>query len=64
MSFAGTSVTAGHDNWFNQSYPLVVESILKDAFNAAGFIKFYYYFIFYFLKKRNKIKSKKSCNGK
>jgi hypothetical protein len=36
MSFAGTSVTAGHDNFFNQSYPIVLERLLLDSYTAAG----------------------------
>lgn len=36
MSFAGTSVTAGHDNFFNQSYPVVFGRILQPVFEAAG----------------------------
>jgi hypothetical protein len=37
MSFTGTSVTAGHDCYFNQSYPLAFESMMKPVFQAAGF---------------------------
>jgi hypothetical protein len=36
MIFGGSSVTAGHDNYFNQSYPLVFERRMKSAFEAAG----------------------------
>ena len=36
MSFAGTSVTAGHDNFFSQSYPIVLQKILLKAYTAAG----------------------------
>jgi hypothetical protein len=36
MSFAGTSVTAGHDNYFNESYPIVLERLLLDSYTAAG----------------------------
>ena len=36
MLFGGSSVTAGHDNYFNQSYPLVFERRMKKAFEAAG----------------------------
>jgi hypothetical protein len=35
MSFAGTSVTAGHDNKFEESYPIVMGKVLKPAFDAA-----------------------------
>jgi hypothetical protein len=36
IAFSGTSVTAGHDNFFNQSYPLVFERELSRSFTAAG----------------------------
>jgi hypothetical protein len=36
IAFAGTSVTAGHDNFFNQSYPLVFGRELNTSFSAAG----------------------------
>lgn len=36
FSFTGSSVTAGHDSYFNQSTPAVVEEYMKDAFVAAG----------------------------
>jgi hypothetical protein len=36
IAFSGTSVTAGHDNFFNQSYPLVLERELSRSFTAAG----------------------------
>jgi hypothetical protein len=36
IAFAGTSVTAGHDNFFNQSYPLVFGRELNRSFSAAG----------------------------
>lgn len=36
MSFAGTSVTAGHDNFYQQSYPVVMEKLIREAFVAAG----------------------------
>ena len=32
----GSSVTAGHDNNFHDSYPLVFDSRLSAAFEAAG----------------------------
>jgi len=32
----GTSVTAGHDNFFNQSFPVVWGVEMKEAFEAAG----------------------------
>lgn len=32
----GTSVTAGHDNYFNQSYPMVFESTMAQVLAAAG----------------------------
>jgi len=34
--FGGTSVTAGHDNWYNQSYPFAFERAASCAFKAAG----------------------------
>jgi hypothetical protein len=36
MIFGGTSVTAGHDNYYNQSYPFVFERRLKSAFETLG----------------------------
>lgn len=36
VSFAGTSVTAGHDNLFEESYPLVFGRALQPVFEAAG----------------------------
>ena len=32
----GTSVTAGHDNMFNQSFPVVWGQLMEEAFTAAG----------------------------
>jgi len=34
MIFGGSSVTAGHDNYFNQSYPLVFERRMKPIFDG------------------------------
>ena len=36
MIFGGSSVTAGHDNKYNQSYPFVMERRLKPLFDALG----------------------------
>jgi hypothetical protein len=36
MIFGGSSVTAGYDNYFNQSHPLVFERRMKAVFNALG----------------------------
>jgi hypothetical protein len=36
LSFGGYSITVGRGNYFNQSYPLVLESILKDAVKSLG----------------------------
>ena len=36
MIFGGSSVTAGHDNGVNNSYPLVVYYRMKNALEAAG----------------------------
>jgi hypothetical protein len=36
MIFGGSSVTAGHDNYYNQSFPAVVERRMKHLFEAAG----------------------------
>jgi hypothetical protein len=36
MVFGGSSVTAGHDNYYNQSYPFVVERRLGPALKAVG----------------------------
>lgn len=32
----GTSVTAGHDNYYNQSFPVVWGRIMEEAFTAAN----------------------------
>jgi hypothetical protein len=32
----GSSVTAGHDNYFNQSYPIVMEMIISPILSRAG----------------------------
>lgn len=37
--FAGSSVTAGHDNYLNESYPEVYERRMRPALEALG-IKF------------------------
>ena len=34
--FGGSSVTAGHDNWFDQSYPMVFERRVAGVFDALG----------------------------
>ena len=36
MVFGGSSVTAGHDNYFAQSYPMIVEKRMKDIFSALN----------------------------
>eukprot|EP00602_Paraphysomonas_sp_CaronLab_P010572 CAMPEP_0185031500 /NCGR_PEP_ID=MMETSP1103-20130426/19009_1 /TAXON_ID=36769 /ORGANISM="Paraphysomonas bandaiensis, Strain Caron Lab Isolate" /LENGTH=548 /DNA_ID=CAMNT_0027567043 /DNA_START=103 /DNA_END=1749 /DNA_ORIENTATION=+ len=36
MIFGGSSVTAGHDNLYNQSYPLVFEKRLRSTFEKLG----------------------------
>lgn len=36
LIFGGSSVTAGHDNYYNQSYPLVFERRMKPVFAALG----------------------------
>lgn len=36
MIFGGSSVTAGHDNRFNSSYPLICGKRLRPAFEALG----------------------------
>jgi hypothetical protein len=36
MIFGGSSVTAGHDNYYNQSYPFVFERRMKSAFQKSG----------------------------
>ncbi len=36
MIFGGSSVTAGHDNYYNQSYPFVAERRMKRALKALG----------------------------
>jgi len=36
MIFGGTSVTAGHDSYYNQSYPFVAERRLIKVFEALG----------------------------
>ena len=36
MIFGGSSVTAGHDNYYNQSYPFVFERRMKDIMKHFG----------------------------
>ena len=36
MIFGGSSVTAGHDSLFNESWPLVFEKRMKPVFNALN----------------------------
>lgn len=36
ISFTGSSVTAGHDSMFSDSYPVVVGNIMKPAFEPMG----------------------------
>lgn len=36
MIFGGSSVTAGHDNYYNQSYPSIVRKRMKPLFNSLG----------------------------
>jgi hypothetical protein len=36
MIFGGSSVTAGHDNYYNQSYPLVFERRMSKIFKSLG----------------------------
>ncbi len=36
MIFGGSSVTAGHDNFYNQSYPAIFNKRMKDIFAALG----------------------------
>lgn len=36
MTFGGSSVTAGHDNYYNQSYPAVVNRRLTPILKALG----------------------------
>ena len=36
ISYTGTSITAGHDSYFNQSYPRIVNEYMQPAFVAAG----------------------------
>lgn len=36
MVFGGSSVTAGHDNFFNQSYPLIFQKRMKPVFDHLG----------------------------
>lgn len=36
MIFGGSSVTAGHDNFYNQSWPFVFERRMKPLFEAVG----------------------------
>ncbi|RYY88341.1 hypothetical protein EON63_02550 [archaeon] len=36
MIFGGSSVTAGHDNYYSQAYPFVFERRMKDVFDALG----------------------------
>lgn len=36
MVFGGSSVTAGHDNHFNQSYPMIVKKRMQPLFDILG----------------------------
>lgn len=36
MTFGGSSVTAGHDNYFHQSFPMIFEKRMKPIFDALG----------------------------
>ena len=36
MIFGGSSVTAGHDNYYNQSYPFVFERRMTRIFQALN----------------------------
>ena len=36
MVFGGSSVTAGHDNLMNQSYPLIFQKRMKPTFESLG----------------------------
>ena len=36
MIFGGSSVTAGHDNYYNESYPFVYERRIKPIFDELG----------------------------
>lgn len=36
VAAAGHSVVAGHGNYFNESYPAVLDELLKKGFNAVG----------------------------
>lgn len=36
MVFGGSSVTAGHDNYFNQSYPMIFEARMSKVFALLG----------------------------
>ena len=41
MGFAGYSITVGRGNYFSQSFPFVVERVLRDAMLAVGLSNFY-----------------------
>ena len=36
MIFGGSSVTAGHDNYFNNSFPMIVQKRMQPLFNTLG----------------------------
>ena len=36
VGFTGSSVTAGHDNYYNESYPSVFERMMAPIFAIAG----------------------------
>jgi len=36
MIFSGSSVTAGHDNYYNQSYPAIFDKRMSDIFSSVG----------------------------
>lgn len=36
ISFMGSSVTAGHDSYYNQSFPMVVGDLMRSAFQSSA----------------------------
>ena len=55
MIFGGSSVTAGHDNYFNQSYPLVFERRMKPIFDGINIINTIILIILIILSIRSKV---------
>ena len=42
VGFSGSSITAGHDNYFNESYPMVFKSIMAPVLKSFGEFQYSY----------------------